>query len=108
MKPAVARGAGPDATAGGVTVIDALRQSLVGLKNDPMKIDAFLALWRTDAQAVAAQLPPRFNEVLGDLLTRLESSRLFAGDACAFSRDDLLDTFALWLDKAQARLAAAD
>ncbi|MCX9155822.1 hypothetical protein OPU71_06735 [Niveibacterium sp. 24ML] len=84
----------------------ALQQTLAALREDPLAIDTFLLAWRRDAQALCAQLPPRFDEVLQGLLTRLESSRLFAGDACAFSRDELLDTFALWLDKAEARLAA--
>jgi hypothetical protein len=84
----------------------ALHQTLAALRDDPFAIDRFLLAWRRDAQALCGNLPPRFDDVLQGLLTRLESSRLFAEDACAFSRDELLDTLALWLDKAEARLAA--
>lgn len=54
-----------------------------------------------------AALPPRFAEVLGNLLDRLESSALFDGESCSFSSSELHDSLQYWIDKAQAQLAAA-
>ena len=54
-----------------------------------------------------AALPPRFGEVLGQLLDRLESSALFDGESCSFSSRDLHDSLQFWIDRAEARLAAA-
>jgi hypothetical protein len=38
------------------------------------------------------------------LLDRLESSALFSEESCSFSHGDLLDSLALWMDKAELRL----
>jgi hypothetical protein len=51
-------------------------------------------------------LPPQFQEVLLQLLDRLESSALFDEESCSFSRKVLLDSMRLWLKKADARLSA--
>lgn len=51
-------------------------------------------------------LPPRYTEVLHNLLDRLESSALFAEESCSFSQKDLLDSLQLWLDKAAQQLPA--
>ena len=61
--------------------------------------------WRSDAALLA--LPEKFGVVLGNLLDRLESSALFSEESCSFSHGDLLDSLALWLDKAELRLANA-
>jgi hypothetical protein len=46
-------------------------------------------------------LPEKYHRVLDDLLTRLESSQLFSGEACAFSQTDLLNNLQTWLEKAE-------
>ncbi|QMV75547.1 hypothetical protein HS961_00060 [Comamonas piscis] len=51
-------------------------------------------------------LPPQFQEVLLQLLDRLESSALFDEESCSFSRKDLVDSLRLWLKKADAKLSA--
>ncbi|WP_341677162.1 hypothetical protein [Niveibacterium sp. SC-1] len=88
----------------------ALRSSLEDLRAGRQTIDDFLMLWRREAPAYCAPLSTplstRFAEVLEDLLTRLESSRLFDADSCSFSRSDLLAHLEVWLDKADARRAA--
>ena len=56
------------------------------------------------AQALLQTLPPRYGEVLLNLLDRLESSALFTEESCSFSQKDLLDNLQLWADKAQAQL----
>ncbi len=58
--------------------------------------------------ALLAALPPRYTEVLLNLLDRLESSALFAEESCSFSQTDLLDSLQLWLDKAAGLLQARD
>ena len=54
-----------------------------------------------------AALPPRYAEVLHDMLNRLESSALFTDESCSFSQQDLLANVQLWLDKATQQLAQA-
>lgn len=54
--------------------------------------------------ALLAALPPRYAEVLHDLLNRLESSALFTDESCSFSQQDLLGNLQLWLDKATQQL----
>lgn len=54
-----------------------------------------------------ATLPPRYSEVLLNLLDRLESSALFTEESCSFSRSSLLDHLQAWVDKAGASLQVA-
>ena len=56
------------------------------------------------ANALLQALPPRYGEVLLNLLDRLESSALFTEESCSFSQKDLLDNLQAWADKAQAQL----
>lgn len=84
-----------------------LRSALESLDQGSMGLDDFLALWRDPAGLLDA-LPSRFREVLDGTLMRLESSRFFSGDSCSFSRNDLTGNLALWLDKAEERLAAPE
>lgn len=51
-----------------------------------------------------ARLPPRYGEVLQDLLDRLEASALFTEESCSFSQSDLLTHLQGWADKAQETL----
>ena len=51
-------------------------------------------------------LPPKFADVLLQLLDRLEASALFDEESCSFSQNDLIDSLKLWLDKAGAKLSA--
>ena len=57
------------------------------------------------AQALLQALPPRYGEVLLNLLDRLESSALFTEESCSFSQKDLLDNLQVWADKAQTQLS---
>ena len=52
-----------------------------------------------------AALPPRYSEVLLNLLDRLESSALFSEESCSFSQKDLVANLTMWVEKAQAILA---
>ena len=62
-------------------------------------------LARRQDQLLAA-LPPRYSEVLLNLLDRLESSALFSEESCSFSQKDLVATLQMWVDKARGTLDA--
>jgi hypothetical protein len=49
-------------------------------------------------------LPPRYTDVMEDLLGRLEAGSLFTEESCSFSQIELLATLDMWLDKAQLTL----
>lgn len=53
-----------------------------------------------------AALPPRYREVLLNLLDRLESSALFSEESCSFSQKDLIASLQMWVDKARGQLDA--
>ncbi|NJS36376.1 MAG: hypothetical protein HC765_08015 [Brachymonas sp.] len=52
-------------------------------------------------------LPDKYSRVLHDILDRLESGALFTEESCSFSQRDLLDSLAVWIDKAHGALNAA-
>lgn len=52
-----------------------------------------------------AVLPPKYGEVLANIVDRMESSALFDGDSGSFSQADLLEALELWAQKANERLA---
>ncbi len=54
--------------------------------------------------ALLAALPPRYAEVLLQLLDRLESAALFSEESCSFSQKELFDSLQLWFDKAGGQL----
>ncbi|WP_411878784.1 hypothetical protein [Polaromonas sp. YR568] len=83
--------------------LDALQTALQQLRDDTLGVAAFSQL-AMQQQSLAAALPERFNEVLSQLLNRLESSALFTEESCSFSQKDLLDSVQLWLDKADLQL----
>ncbi len=69
-------------------------------------IDVFCRCWRAETALLAA-LPPRYGQVLEDLLGRLEAGSLFSEESCSFSQQDLHAQLQIWLDKAQQTLQAA-
>jgi len=82
-----------------------LQTALGQVRLESLDTSAFSALVQSQ-QALRNALPERFEEVLMQLLNRLESSALFTEESCSFSRHDLLDSFQLWLDKAWQTLQA--
>lgn len=84
--------------------LDELRSALAALRQDRMDVQSFSALARGQ-DALLQTLPAPFAAVWHDLLDRLESSALFSEESCSFSHGDLLDSLALWMDKAELRLA---
>jgi len=87
--------------------LDALQEALDGLAQSQMTAASFSALAEKQVTLLAA-LPPRYTEVLTQLLTRLESSALFTEESCSFSHKDLLGSLQMWLDKARGILAKSD
>lgn len=81
-----------------------LRQALADLQQKRLALSAFCQTWRAQAALLAA-LPPRYGEVMEDLLGRMEAGSLFTEESCSFSQDDLQANLAVWLDKASQTLA---
>jgi hypothetical protein len=82
----------------------ALRRHVRSLRQDQLTVAQFSALARAP-KTWLNDLPPAFSTVWDNLLDRLESSALFSGDSCSFSQTDLLASFDMWLDKAEAKLS---
>jgi hypothetical protein len=83
------------------TVI-AIQTQLAQLRAEQSTVQEF----SKEVRALAPQLthlPPRYAQVLHELLDRLESSALFSEESCSFSQRDLFDSLQMWLDKAQAQ-----
>ena len=84
--------------------LDALQAALDALRSDRLTPAACCAELRAQAKLLET-LPPRYNEVLQELLDRLEASALFTEESCSFSQRDLLDGLQTWIDRARARLS---
>ena len=85
---------------------DQLRTVATGLgsvQQGSMNPHAFSALARQQTALLEA-LPVRYQEVLLQLLDRLESSALFSEESCSFSQKSLLDNLQAWVDKAGVQL----
>ena len=98
----------PDAIADGrqaLVQLQTLQDALAQLRVESLGAALFSELAQAQRELLDA-LPPRFFDVLMQLLSRLESSALFTDESCSFSRHDLLDSFQLWLDKAEQTLQA--
>lgn len=85
--------------------LDHLQTSLDRLRAGTLAVQAFCRVAR-EQTALRDALPPRYDEVLQQLLDRLESSALFTEESCSFSQSGLLDNLQVWLDKARAQLDA--
>lgn len=83
-----------------------LAQALQAFERGDHTAATLSTLARQQATLLTA-LPPRYSEVLLNLLDRLESSALFTEESCSFSRSSLLDHLQAWVDKAGASLQVA-
>ena len=84
--------------------LNAMRTSLDDLRQKRTTIERFCQAWRAQANVLSA-LPPRYGQVMEDLLGRLEAGSLFTEESCSFSQEDLQTNLAVWLDKASQTLA---
>jgi hypothetical protein len=78
-----------------------LETSLAAFDRGEIEVNTLCRHWR---EAVAGQqdLPPRYMQVLEDVLGRMESSALFSEESCSFSVKDMRDSLQVWLEKARA------
>jgi len=81
----------------------ALATALDELRAARMAPHAFSELARAQA-ALLETLPPRYAQVLADVLDRLESSALFSEESCSFSQGGLIDSLQTWVDKARGQI----
>jgi hypothetical protein len=86
--------------------LQALRTAFERLRRGELMAHAFTEQ-AASLSTLFAALPPRFQEVWQDLVTRLESGALFDAESCSFSQSELHDSIRLWLDKAGERIAPA-
>lgn len=83
--------------------LHALQQALQQLSAGKITASELSAQARATPH-LRARLPPRYGQVLQDLLDRLEASALFTEESCSFSQKDLTDNLRLWAEKAQMKL----
>ncbi|WP_019140104.1 hypothetical protein [Noviherbaspirillum massiliense] len=83
-----------------------LRTSLQDLQQNRLSIADFCRTWRAQTTLLAA-LPPRYGQVMEDLLGRMEAGSLFTEESCSFSHEDLQANLSVWLDKASQTLAGS-
>jgi hypothetical protein len=82
-----------------------MQDALAALQKKSIPVAAFCQTWRAQ-NLLLEDLPPRYGQVMEDLLGRLEAGSLFTEESCSFSHEDLHANLALWLDKAQRTLVA--
>ncbi|GIZ50025.1 hypothetical protein [Noviherbaspirillum aridicola] len=83
--------------------LGAMRASLQALQQKRISIGSFCQVWRAQSSLLAA-LPPRYGQVMEDLLGRMEAGSLFTEESCSFSHEDLQTGLSTWLDKAAQQL----
>lgn len=79
--------------------IPILRTALDDLQHARISVADFCQTWRAQTALLAA-LPPRYGQVMEDLLSRMEAGSLFTEESCSFSQEDLRASLSAWLDKA--------
>ena len=80
-----------------------LREALQTFERGEHTAATLSALARQQTALLAA-LPPRYGEVLLNLLDRLESGALFSEEGCSFSQKDLVANLQVWVEKARGSL----
>ena len=83
-----------------------LAQALQAFERGDHTAATLSTLARQQATLLTA-LPPRYSEVLLNLLDRLESSALFSEESCSFSQKDVVANLTMWVKKAQGTLNAS-
>ena len=84
-----------------------MQDALHAVTQNQSTIPEFCQAWRSLAAQLSG-LPPRYRDVMEDLLSRLETGSLFTEESCSFSQTDLLTTLDMWLDNARQALLAAN
>ena len=76
-----------------------MEQALSACGRGELPIAQLSAQWRSACGSLP--LPPRYSEVLDNLLDRIEASALFSEESCSFSQKDLLGGLQAWAEKAR-------
>jgi hypothetical protein len=85
--------------------IQTLRDTLLALQAKSTTTERFCRTWR-DQTNLLAVLPPRYCDVMEDLLARMESGSHFIEESCSYSQDELALALTDWLDKVETKLSA--
>ena len=80
-----------------------IREALAASRAGTLPVSGLAGALRGEAALLAA-LPPRYGQVLEDVLVRLESAGLFSEESCSFSQIDLLANLDIWVDKATRQM----
>ena len=88
------------------TQLTTLAQALQAFERGDQTAATLCTLARQQATLLCA-LPPRYSEVLLNLLDRLESSALFSEESCSFSQKDLVANLTMWVEKAHVLLCVS-
>ncbi len=83
--------------------LDNLRADLQQLAGQRLSNHAFSQAARAQGELLRT-LPPRYGEVLLNLLDRLEAGAMFTEESCSFSHGALVDALTQWAAKAEAAL----
>ncbi len=86
-----------------IATLNRMTEQLQACQQGTLSVTEMTAAWRSTADQL--KLPPRFGEVLGHVLDRLESGALFSEESCSFSQKDLLASLQVWAQKAQTQLS---
>lgn len=86
--------------------LQALSVALEDLRQQRIGIQAFCQTWRARTALLAA-LPPRYAQVMEDILGRMEAGSLFTEESCSFSQEDLQANLDVWLAKAAQTIDAS-
>jgi len=88
----------------GTDTLAFIADALARQQSGPLRSDALVHEVRAQLASggLPPALPPRYAEVLDQLLDRLESSALFSEESCSFSQRDLIDALGQWLTRARA------
>ncbi|RMX05004.1 hypothetical protein D8I35_14230 [Corticibacter populi] len=80
-------------------VLAQMQERLEQLRGHQLTAHAFSA-WALEQAGLFTALPSRYEQVLRDLLNRLEAGASFREESCSFSQSELHESLQLWLDKA--------
>lgn len=87
------------------TSLDTMQQSLDKLRDKSASTADLCQTWRAQTD-VLSKLPPQYQQVMEDILGRMEAGSLFTEESCSFSQEDLVTTLDMWLDNARRTLSS--
>jgi hypothetical protein len=82
-----------------------MQHAMSALRQQQISIADFCQAWRAQ-RSLLSGLPSRYEQVMEDLLGRLEAGSLFTEESCSFSQADLQSSLEVWLEKARQQVQA--